>query len=852
MAPRPLLAKSYRGSANCVDPPRFASLLEHSRDVPMCGKTLFEVVGDDALIAMGLPPERRALLRSALIANGWVQDTGKANSHFEQLVTTNPQISQLLRHEHISAVLFHCYEPLRSWFSALPEDLRTYALWGAVGHHRKFGIDTKPRSGTVQVYLSHPDFRQILGEMAADLGLGPPPEFSKNLTVVDTRAKPGCLDAARSLGTLRQEFSALETRFEEDQPRRELALVKGLGIAADVAASALGRGQPSSVAVGNAVRELLDTNISPDDIERLLQRWAWRELENNHDPKTVGYPPSFKEFRLFQRNVGASTAMVTLAQAGCGSGKSAAAYLWAKAWSERRRAEHRTFRLFFCLPTTGTTTEHFKDYALECGVESSLAHSRAKVDLTFLAETAGQEEITEETSDAAQAALLAARAKIDALALWSTPLVVSTTDTVLGLMANARKPVCAFPAILQSGIVFDEVHAFDEVLFGHLLMFLKNFPGIPVLLMTASLPEARLAALRAIRPELACIPGPEEQETRRRHVIQRCDTPEPWQEIEVALECGKRVLWLCNQVERANERWQEARERFGKSTDVYLYHSRYKYRDRSRLHRRVIDSFKNPKRGVLLIATQVAEMSLNLSAQLLVTDLAPVPSLIQRLGRHLRNEGEKGPGPVLVCALPGRPGAEKPYGQEELAAVDAWLDQLVSREEGVHQRELAEAFAATELGSAVDLDAAERMCGFFGYPHVEGLWRTVPGVTRADGYTVSVIFPDDLAKCTALMNGEPSADWLREHEVSVPVKPEMVGWRKVSTALVAQGGLTYEFDQETLTGKGARWQTRLATNSMSQGGRSITARRWAGSQRPCTPGERGLPRESKQRLMRRR
>ena len=81
------------------------------------------------------------------------------------------------------------------------------------------------------------------------------------------------------------------------------------------------------------------------------------------------------------------------------------------------------------------------------------------------------------------------------MALWSTPLVVTTADTVLGLMSNARRSVYSFPAIMSGAIVFDEIHAFDEQMFGHLLVFLKNFPRLPVLLMTASLPEERLIAI---------------------------------------------------------------------------------------------------------------------------------------------------------------------------------------------------------------------------------------------------------------------------------------------------------------------------------------------------------------------
>jgi len=142
---------------------------------------------------------------------------------------------------------------------------------------------------------------------------------------------------------------------------------------------------------------------------------------------------------------------------------------------------------------------------------SEPAHSRSSVDLDTIATTAAQEEGFGDRERAAAAAVRAERDKIEAIALWSTPLVVGTADTVLGLLANARKPICTLPAILQAGIVFDEIHAFDDRLFGHLLVFLRNFPGVPVLLMTASLPQARLDDLRAARADLAVIPGPRDR-----------------------------------------------------------------------------------------------------------------------------------------------------------------------------------------------------------------------------------------------------------------------------------------------------------------------------------------------------
>ena len=57
-----------------------------------------------------------------------------------------------------------------------------------------------------------------------------------------------------------------------------------------------------------------------------------------------------------------------------GTGKTAAAYLWAA-----RHADGK--KLFFCYPTTGTATEGFLGYVHETKVEAKLIHSRAMVDL---------------------------------------------------------------------------------------------------------------------------------------------------------------------------------------------------------------------------------------------------------------------------------------------------------------------------------------------------------------------------------------------------------------------------------------------------------------------------------------
>src|SRR5207244_11224181 len=88
--------------------------------------------------------------------------------------------------------------------------------------------------------------------------------------------------------------------------------------------------------------------------------------------------------------------------------------------------------------------------------------------------------------------------RIDSLDTWSTPVVSCTVDTVLGLMQNNKRGLFAWPALAQSAFVFDEIHAYDDRLFGALLRFLQAVPGAPVLPMTASLPKAREEALQQL------------------------------------------------------------------------------------------------------------------------------------------------------------------------------------------------------------------------------------------------------------------------------------------------------------------------------------------------------------------
>jgi CRISPR-associated endonuclease/helicase Cas3 len=289
-----------------------------------------------------------------------------------------------------------------------------------------------------------------------------------------------------------------------------------------------------------------------------------------------------------------------------------------------------------------------------------------------------------------------------------------------------------------------------------------------------------------------------------RYLIERAASLEQTlEQVAAIVESGGKVLWVRNQVDWANKTYELCRTRFD-GVPVEVYHSRFRYVDRSRRHRRVIDAFQQPSRPAILVASQVAEMSLDLSADLLVTDLAPIAALIQRLGRLNRVAIPTAPKLALVCPLPGAgPKYELPYEKQDLLDAERWVDELVSLDGGASQRELSERFATCARGRTVDLRVASERATFFA-----GRWETRPGTTRAEGHTAAVILEQDLRNCCEKgSDGRPTRNWIRAHEVSIPIRDVMRRWERINAVLIAPASeVDYDYDKDSQEGTGAKWR----------------------------------------------
>lgn len=158
--------------------------------------------------------------------------------------------------------------------------------------------------------------------------------------------------------------------------------------------------------------------------------------------------------------------------------------------------------------------------------------------------------------------------------------------------------------------------------------------------------------------------------------------------------------------------------------DVVLIHSRFRPEDR---RARVEEVLREPgPLGTIVVSTQVIEAGVDVSAETLVTELAPWASIVQRLGRCNR-KGELARARVFWCPLPqsskDRKGAAAPYELEELERADEALSRLTDGSPSsiaalgrmlddpqpsqvVRRRDLVELFDTTPDLSGADVDVS--------------------------------------------------------------------------------------------------------------------------------------------------
>lgn len=277
--------------------------------------------------------------------------------------------------------------------------------------------------------------------------------------------------------------------------------------------------------------------------------------------------------------------------------------------------------------------------------------------------------------------------------------VVGTIDQLLFAALKSRHVALRHLGLAGKVVVIDEAHAYDVYMSVYLDRALEwlGGHGVPVVVLSATLPADRRAEMmeaydrgRLGPPPLsrgwrsaAVPPNDPYAELRRDHryplvsvsgpgrvpssvtcaasgrtvsaqLRPHVDDPAALAEtLRDELSDGGCVLVVCNTVRRVQQTAQVLRRRLGRGVPVSVAHSRFIGLDRAAKDRWLRDTFGPPEHLAdcgrerpqchVVVASQVAEQSLDIDFDLLVTDLAPVDLLLQRMGRLHRHPGRRRP-----------------------------------------------------------------------------------------------------------------------------------------------------------------------------------------------------------------
>ena len=651
---------------------RRLSLVQHTVEVMEAAEQLFGKpgiptrLGREWLRFFRLEAAVFDVFARTLRAAAGFHDLGKANDGFQDALERKGE--QAIRHEHISALLMfdQTFWPWLTRHKGIDWEI---ALSAVLTHHLQAPESDPIHSiSAVRKYvhlLVGREFDKLTEAIRRPLGLtGEWPQVPNMWTF--ERGGPGESIPSR-VKALRDALEDFDAGCDDSRKRLLWAVRSGL-IAADAAASGL-------------FREAED-----------MKKWLAERFENAQacdgayihreiiEKRIEQLGDTWKGWHKFQNDAAVQPSR-TLLLAPCGAGKTLAAWRWIEEQTQLRPVS----RVIFLYPTRATATEGFKDYvAWAPEADAGLIHGTASYELD------GMFANPAEKPDARRSKDFGVDPRLFALGFWSKRIFAGTVDQFLAFLQYTYGPMCLLPVLAGSVVVIDEVHSFDDKMFAALKAFLNNF-DVPVLCMTATLPEMRRRELRLCGlKEYADRPDDLQKiaDAPRYSVRQLSNRREAAAVAAEALGAKLRILWVVNKVRVA----QDVARRIGnnaapdglrtnENVPVLCYHSRFTLDDRKRWHGLVVDSFKRkdgePPQAVLAVTTQVCEMSLDLDADVLITEEAPITALIQRMGRCNRKNGVPAKVGKVYVYPPEDP--KRPYTMEDLSGVPGFLAELNGR-----------------------------------------------------------------------------------------------------------------------------------------------------------------------------
>lgn len=228
-----------------------------------------------------------------------------------------------------------------------------------------------------------------------------------------------------------------------------------------------------------------------------------------------------------------------------------------------------------------------------------------------------------------------------------------------------------------AAIILDEIHTYSDVSRSMVLEIVKVLLKLDcnIHIGTATMPQVMYDELLAILGgpehtyEIAL--GKEALISYNRHLVYK---QEDWDCIYAlmgeAMQQEEKVLIVCNTVKQAQAIFARLKEVYGEYAHM-LIHSRFRRKDRADKEQKLRDEFEGKNgdgyRPCWVVATQVVEVSLDISFDRMITACAPLDALIQRFGRINRRRTQAALGQLKPVHVIAPQGSQLPYADDVVA-----------------------------------------------------------------------------------------------------------------------------------------------------------------------------------------
>lgn len=409
----------------------------------------------------------------------------------------------------------------------------------------------------------------------------------------------------------------------------------------------------SSITLKNDFSLLCSAHMEYDAIRGLLQladhrASAKEEAEDIYILEPFSYTFPYTQKRGVQKIVEDNWKKdLILLRAPTGAGKTDAALLWASKQIEAQRAD----RLIFAMPTRFTANAISVNVSKELG-QTGLYHSSA---WSAISDRVKNNEIS--LSDALNQHKMAR--------CLLSPITVCTIDHLLMSLTMTREDHHLISYNLaNSCVVIDEADFYDDFTLANIQYLLKVLYEwkVPVLIMSASLPDSSLSLYQSTGYKIDSIleDSHNVNNIRKQFEIKDIIDYNEFKDIdpliEKCFERGNGILYMntvdsaialhkhiCNDKKRTKE----------EIDNVHLYHSRFTEPDKLKKEEKIIKALgkkawdEGTAKGIVIM-TQIGEMSINISSEIMISELCPIDRMIQRTGRLCRFSDDMGKLYVLI------------------------------------------------------------------------------------------------------------------------------------------------------------------------------------------------------------